>query len=110
MCCTQAKLAFPTGGRPYFQRTIFFYTLAAPIAHIERRIGEDEIGFEILVEIIVKSVRVLRAKIGFDPTNGKVHLREFPRGRIRFLTVGGNIPDAATVLSDKLITLHEHTA
>ena len=50
-CCTQAKLALFTGGMPYFQRLSSRKPLAAPIAHVEGRVGEDKIGFQVGVQI-----------------------------------------------------------
>ena len=58
-CCTQAKFALPAGGTPYFQRTSSLQALAAPVAVVERRVGEDVVGLEVLVQVAVEAVGVL---------------------------------------------------
>ena len=60
--------------------------------------------------IIEKGIRVEAAKVGFDATDGKVHLRHLPCGRVGVLTEYRNVVDVTAVVFDKLRTLDEHTA
>ena len=71
MCCSQAKLALPFGGVPNFHRTSFFSLSAAPIRHIERRIGQNE------VELLVTKGVVMEAA-GFLPLNVRRRCRAQP--------------------------------
>lgn len=56
--------------------------LAAPVLHVERRVGKDEVGFQVWVQVAVEAVRILGAEVALDPPDGKVHVRQFPRGRV----------------------------
>ena len=60
-------------------------TLAAPIAHVERRIGEDEVGLQVRVAVVVEGVAV--RDLPLDAADGEVHLRQPPGGVVRFLAV-----------------------
>ena len=53
-CCTQAKLALPAGGAPYSQRLSSLQQLAAPVAVVERRVGQDVVGLEVGVRSLWK--------------------------------------------------------
>ena len=44
------------------------------------------------------------------PRNREVHLRQPPRRGVRLLPVNRNVADAAAVLLDELLALHEHAA
>jgi hypothetical protein len=46
--------------------------------------------------------------LGFDGVDGEVHVREPPRGRIRFLAVDGDVARVAAVGGDELLALDEH--
>lgn len=82
MCCTQAKFAFPAGGRPYFQRLSSF-SRSPPVGDVERGIHQNEIGFEVEKFVVVKSVW------GASPP---VLARTGPRGAVcvAFLTTRSN--------------------
>ena len=51
--------------------------LAAPVGNVERRIGEDEVGPEIGMAVVVEAVAV--SDLPFDPADGEIHLCEPPR-------------------------------
>ena len=59
--------------------------------------------------IIEEGIRVVAAKVGFDATYGKVHLRHLPCGRVRVLSKHRNVVDVTAVVFNKLRTLDEHT-
>jgi len=97
--------------------------VAAPVAHVEGRIGEDVVGLEVLVQVAMETVGVLVAEIGFDAANGEVHLRQLPRGRVALLTEDADVAFgfgkgvsrarvaiAGGVFFDELDRLHEHAA
>src|SRR5438132_220053 len=58
----------------------------------------------------MKSIGVVRAEIGLDPTNRQVHLGQLPRRRVRLLTEDRDVADPAAVLTDELLALDEHPA
>ena len=90
MCCTQAKLALPLGGTPYCQRlSSSVQPLAAPVGDVERRIGEDEVGLEVGVAVVVEAVAV--GDLAFDAADGEVHLGEPPGGVVRLLAVDRDV-------------------
>ena len=51
-------------------------TPAAPVADVEGRIGEDEVGLEVGEAVIVEGVAVLN--LALDAADGEVHLRQPP--------------------------------
>ena len=67
------------GRRAVLPALVLGEPLAAPVGDVERRIGEDEVGPEIRVAIIVEAVAV--GDLSFDPADGEVHLGE-PPGRV----------------------------
>ena len=89
MCCTQAKLALPFGGAPYFQRLSSLQALAAPVADVEGRIGEDEVGLQVGVAVVVEGVAV--GDLAVDAADGEVHLRQPPGGVVGLLPVDGDV-------------------
>ena len=48
-------------------------TVAAPIGYVERWVGEDEVGFEIRMAVIVKRVAV--GDLAVDATQRQIHFR-----------------------------------
>ncbi len=68
--------------RTEFPSHIFFQAPTAPVGHIERGIGKNEIGLQIFVQIVVEAISLMRAKVGVDTTDSEVHLRQFPSGRV----------------------------
>jgi hypothetical protein len=82
----------------------------APIAVVERRIGENVVSFQVFVLIVAKTVVVMLSKMGFDPPNREIYLRQFPRRRVRLLTTNGDVAKSPAVIFDELIRLHEHPA
>ena len=87
---------------------IFTQLLAVPVADVERRVGKDEIGFEVRVTIVQKGVTQLEA--GFDATDGKVHLCQPQGGGVRFLPKNGKVANGTPVFVHKAFGLHKHTS
>jgi len=65
--------------------------LAAPIAHVEGGVGQDVVGLEVLVQVIVEGVGVVGAEVGVDATDGQVHFGQPPGGGIGLLAVDGDV-------------------
>lgn len=85
--------------------------LAAPVADVERRIGDDEIGFEVLVRVVQERAFVVPFDLrAVDAADGEVHFRQPPGGLVAFLSVNGNVADAALMFFDEFFRLHEHAA
>jgi len=109
MCCNQAKLALPTGGR----RTpahVLAQALAAPVGDVERRVGEDVVEAQIGEFVLVETSLVVPADVGVDAAYGEVHLGKAPGGVVALLAVDGDVADAPAVLGHELFRLHEHAA
>src|SRR5436190_7747653 len=83
---------------------------AEPVGVVEGRIGEDEVGAEIGMEIAPERVGLLFAEIGFDAADGKVHHGEAARGGVALLTVNADVAEPAAVGFDEFFRLHEHDA
>ncbi|GIV04129.1 MAG: hypothetical protein KatS3mg015_2959 [Fimbriimonadales bacterium] len=107
-CWTQAKLAFPAGGVPYFQRLSSLSRFAAPVAVVERRIRQDVVGLEVGMAVVVEAVAV--RDVSLDAADGQVHLAQPPGGVVRLLAVNADVADAPAVLLDELLGLNEHAA
>ena len=109
-CCTQAKLALPSGGVPYFQRGSSCELGVPPVADVERRIGEHEVGAQVGVEILGERVGRAVAEVGLDAAEGEVHLGQLPGGVGELLAVDGDVGALAAVGLHELGGLHEHAA
>ena len=59
---------------------------------------------------MVEAVGVVRAEVGINAANGKIHLGKAPGGRVRLLPVYGDVAQAAAVGDGELLGLHEHAA
>ena len=55
-------------------------------------VGQDEIGLEVLVLVLVVAVGRLGAEVGADTPDRQVHLGQPPSGEIRLLAVDGDGP------------------
>ena len=79
---------------PKFPAHVLPQVFAAPVAHVERRVGEHEIGLEVGMQIRPEAVGVAQAEIGVNAANGDVHPHQFPGGVVGFLPVNRNVTDA----------------
>ena len=87
--------------------------LAAPVGDVEGRIGQDEVGLEVGMAVVVEAVAV--GDLALDAPDGQVHLGESPGGVVGFLAVDGDVGPglsavavAAGVSPDEFHRLHEH--
>lgn len=95
---------------PLPARVLGQLVIGPPVFLVERRVGHDEIGLQILVLVVVERIGRLLAQITGNATDGEVHLRQFV-GRIGvLLAIDGDIFPVAVVRLDELHALHEHTA
>src|SRR5437867_11517173 len=83
---------------------------AEPVGVVEGRIGEEEVGAEIGMEIAPEGVGLLFAEIGFDAADGEVHHGETAGGGVALLTVDADVAELAAVGFDEFFRLHEHAA
>ena len=83
---------------------------AAPVGVVEGRVGEDEVGLQIGMEVAVEGVGVLFAEIGVDAADGEVHHGQAPGGGVALLAVDADVAEPAAVGFDELLRLHEHAA
>src|SRR5437588_9385255 len=81
-----------------------------PVGVVEGRIGENEVGAEIGMEIAPEGVGLLFAEIGLDAADGEVHHGEAACGGVALLTVDGDVAELAAVRFDEFFRLHEHAA
>ena len=87
--------------------------VAAPIGDVEGWVGEDVVGLQVRVAVIVKTVALF--DLPLDAANREVHLGHAPRGVVGFLAVDGDvalgfaaIAVAGFMGADELHRLHEH--
>ncbi len=107
-CCTQAKLALPLGGNAVLPAHVVIS--AVPVGIVEGRIGEDEVGLEVFMQVAAEGVGLLRAEVGLDAANGEVHDGQAAGGGVAFLAVDGDVADASAVFQHEFLRLHEHAA
>ena len=84
--------------------------LAAPVRHVERRIGEDVVEAQVLQFVLVEAALVVPADVGVDAAHREVHLGEPPRRVVDLLPVDGDVADPPAVAFDEFLRLHEHAA
>src|SRR5665648_301776 len=96
--------------RPVLPAHVVAQALAAPVAHVERRVAEDEVGLQVLVLIGVEGVGVVRPQVALEAADGEVHLGQAPGGGVALLPVDGDVAAAAAVLLHEALALHEHAA
>jgi hypothetical protein len=80
---------------------------AAPVFHIERRIGKDVVRSEVGEAVVLERVALFNRAV--DAADGEVHFGESPSGVVEFLPVDADVADASAVGADELLALHEHT-
>src|SRR6266568_5929141 len=85
-----------------FPANVVAQAVATPIAVIERRIGEDEVGFEVFVQVILEGVCVVGTQVSFDASNSQIHLSQAPRRRVCLLSKNGEVAEADSVYLDEL--------
>ena len=67
--------------------------LTAPVGDVEWGIGEDEVGLEVGMAVVVEAVAM--GDLPFNASDREVHLRQPPGGVVRFLTVDRDIGSGA---------------
>ena len=87
--------------------------VAAPVGDVEGRIGEDVVGPQVGVAVVVEAVAVLDPAL--DAADRKVHSRHAPGGVVGLLAVDGDVAlgfarvsIAGSVGADELNRLDEH--
>ncbi len=85
ICCTHAKLAFPSGGTPNCHRLSSAKRSPPPILHVERWVRQDEVCLQAWMTIIVEAVAV--RDLPFNAAYSKIHACEPPRRVVGLLTI-----------------------
>ena len=88
---------------------IIFELLCAPIRQVKRGIRHNIVCPHGRMLIIEECVCCILAKVGFNATNGKVHLCQFPCGRVGILSINRDIVDISTMVLYKFCRLNKHT-
>ena len=73
-CWTQAKLALPTGGVPYFQRTSSRSRSPPQSLTLNGGLARMKSALQVLVQVVVEAVGVVRPEVGLDAPDRQVHL------------------------------------
>lgn len=73
-----------------FPAGILTQTVTTPVGIVERRVGHDEVGLEVFVQVRVEAVGLLGAEVGINAADGEVHLGEAPGGEVGLLAVDGD--------------------
>ncbi len=89
------------GRRAVLPALVVLQQLAAPVAVVERRVGEDEVGLEVRVQVVVEGVAVRDLRV--DAADREVHLGEPPGRVVRLLAVDRDVADLAAVRLDELL-------
>ena len=71
-----AKVGVALGRGAVLPALVFGEPLAAPVGDVERRIGEDEVGLEVWMAVVVEAVAMV--DLPLDAPDGEVHLCEAP--------------------------------
>ncbi len=56
--------------------------VAAPVADVEGRVGEDVVGPQVGMQVVVERVGVVPAEVGLDTANREVHVGQLPGRRV----------------------------
>src|ERR1035437_8452391 len=105
-CWTQAKLALPAGGRAVDPALVVAQQLAAPVAVVDGRIGQDVVRLEVREGVGVEAVAP--GDVGADAADGEVHVGQTPGGVVGLLAVDADVADSAAMLLDELLAADEH--
>ena len=92
---------------------VFPQSLAAPVGDVEGRVGQDVVGPQVRVAVIVKTVAV--GDLPLDAPDGQVHLGQSPGSVVGFLTVDGQVASGPAAVAvprsvgaDEVHRLDEH--
>ena len=85
MCCTQPEVGVALRRQAELPALVVRQAVAAPVLHVEGGVGEDEVGSEIRMAVVVEAVAV--GDLAVDPANGEVHPGETPCRVVRLLAV-----------------------
>ena len=63
--------------------------VAAPVGNVEGRVGEDVVGLQVGMTVVVETVAV--GYLALDAADGEVHPGKAPGGVVGLLTVDGDV-------------------
>ena len=79
-------------------------SVAAPVGVVEGRVGHDEVGPEVFVQVAMEAVGLLSAEVGVDASDGAVDLGESPGGVVGLLAVDGDVTEAGLLWMGRLFS------
>ena len=88
---------------------IIFELLCTPVRQVERGIRHNIVCPHGRVLVVKECIRRILSKVGFNATNGKVHLCQLPCGRVGILSINRDIVDISTMVLYKFCRLNKHT-
>ena len=89
MCCTHGEVSVALGRDAVLPALVLGEPLPTPVGDVEGRIGQDEVGLEVGMAVVVEAVTV--GNLALDAADGQVHLGEPPSGVVGFLAVDGDV-------------------
>ena len=104
-------VGIPGGRGAVLPATVATELIAGPVAVVEGRVGDNEVGFQVFVGVVEEGAFVVPPNLGgVDAPDGEVHLGQPPGGEITFLSVDGDIVYPALVVLDEFFGLNEHAS
>ena len=97
MCCSQAKLALPTGGVPNFQRASSRSRSPPQSEMLKGGLARMKSNAQVRQFVLVEAALVVPADVGVDAAHGEVHLAQPPGGVVALLPVDGDVAEPAAV-------------
>ena len=104
-------VGIPHRGNAVLPATVGAQQVPTPVTHVERRIGNDVIGLQILVGIVQERSFVVPFDLRtVNSPDGQVHLAQAPGGLVTLLSVYGNVICSSSVFRYEFLRLHEHAS
>lgn len=104
------EVGIPLRRRAVFPAGVALQLAVPPFLDVKGRIRHHEVGAEVRVLVAGEGVRRFLAEVEIDAADGHVHRRQPPGGGIAFLPEDHDVADAAAVLLDEALGLHEEAA
>lgn len=99
------------GGHAVLPAGVLAELVAAPVAVVERGIGEDVVRADVLVGVVEEGAFAVPFDLrAVDGAYDKVHADQPPGGLVALLPEDGQVADAALMLAHEFLALHEHAA
>ena len=87
---------------------VFLQFVSSPITEIEWRVRHDEVSLQRGMLVVEERVGIRLSEVGFQSTDGHVHVRHLPCAGVCFLAIYADTRKLLLVVLDELGTLHKH--